>query len=312
MSDTAISIQGLSKTYRSRRSKEPEVHALRELELSVQRGEVFGLLGPNGAGKTTLVKMLLGVVFPSSGKASIFDAPIGSVDSRRRAGYLPENHRYPGYLTGDGVLRYFGRLSGLERSALAARIDKLLDVVNMTKWRTTRVKNYSKGMLQRIGLAQALINEPDVVFLDEPTDGVDPIGRKEIRDVILQLRDNGTTIFLNSHLLSEVELISDRVAILDKGSMLRLDTVGNLTRGGSRTRVEFDGPLTDKRRSAIVSIPGVEIGLHSVTVDLALRELNDLLDALRSDGLLIRSVQPLRATLEEIFMKVVGGREGME
>lgn len=175
MSTPSIRIEGLEKIYRSGRRAEPDVHALKPLWLDVPPGEVFGLLGPNGAGKTTLIKLLLGIVFPSSGDGMINDRPIGTTASKEIAGYLPENHRYPAYLTGRGVLNYFGRLSGMSPSLIGQRSEALLKMVNMSEWGDTKVRKYSKGMMQRLGLAQALLNDPKVIFLDEPTDGVDPV-----------------------------------------------------------------------------------------------------------------------------------------
>ncbi len=237
MSTASITVDSLEKIYKASGRKDTPVHALKPLTLEIEPGEVFGLLGPNGAGKTTLVKLLLGIVFPSSGNGSIYGKRIGTTASKRIIGYLPENHRYPQYLTGGGVLEYFGKLSGVPSSELAVRVKDLLHLVNMTKWQKTKVKKYSKGMMQRIGIAQALINNPDVVFLDEPTDGVDPVGRKEIRDIIQHLKIEGKTIFLNSHLLSEVELICDRVAILNKGNLVRMGTIPELTQTGKLFRI---------------------------------------------------------------------------
>lgn len=307
MPDNAIEIRGLTKTYPAGSHRERDVLALRELVLDVRPGEVFGLLGPNGAGKTTLVKILLGVVHPTSGSATILGRRIGTPESRDGVGYLPENHRYPDYLTGDGVMRYFGSLSGIDGSIRKRRTDELLELVNMTRWRGTRVRKYSKGMLQRLGLAQALLNDPSVVFLDEPTDGVDPIGRKEIRDVILRLRDQGKTIFLNSHLLSEVELISDRVAIMNKGRVLRMGGVRELTRAGGKTMIEVEGTFPPNLLAGIEQPQVIDGSTATIEADIA--DLNHVIDALRTDGYMIRSIQPMRLTLEEYFMSLIGEEE---
>ncbi len=200
----AISSTSLSKVYRNGLVIRNPVTALSDFSMEVESGQIFSLLGPNGAGKTTFIKILLSLAYATSGTVSILGEQIPNARIRSRIGYLPENHRYPGYLTGEQVLRFFGRLSGVPHSTVEARIAPMMQMVGMEQWRRMRVKKYSKGMLQRLGLAQALINEPELIFLDEPTDGVDPVGRKEIRDLLKQLKNQGRTIFLNSHLLSEV------------------------------------------------------------------------------------------------------------
>src|SRR5690554_3065997 len=210
-----IETSGLTKVYTSSFGKK-KVEALIDLNLSVSHGTIFGLLGPNGAGKTTLVKLLLGINFPTAGNAKILNEEPDNYLIKSRVGYLPENHKYPSYLTGGEVLNFYGRLSGIDGIELSRKIDELLELMQLRKWKKTKIKAYSKGMMQRLGLAQAMINDPELIFLDEPTDGVDPIGRKEIRDILLQLKNKGKTIFLNSQLLSEVELITDRDGILNK------------------------------------------------------------------------------------------------
>lgn len=305
MSDSSIEISGLEKIYQGTNRSEQPVHALKPLQLKISRGEVFGLLGPNGAGKTTLVKLLLGIVFPTSGTATILNQRAGTKQSKEVIGYLPESHRYPSYLTGEGVLQYFGRLSGIERNTRARRIDELLELVDMSRWRKTRVKKYSKGMMQRLGIAQALLNDPSVVFLDEPTDGVDPVGRKEIREIILRLREEGKTIFLNSHLLSEVELISDRVAILNRGEMVRIGTVPELTRIGGRYRIEVS---TSDRTRLEETLAGFMIHEHddvSATIAADHVEVNRAIDLLRSQGITIIEITPVRRTLEDLFIDIV-------
>ncbi len=308
--DAAISIDGLEKVYAGSGRKQPSVHALKPLQLSIAPGEIFGLLGPNGAGKTTLVKLLLGIAFPTSGRATLFGNPIGTTESKRLIGYLPENHRYPNYLDGGGVLEYFGRLSEVPAPSLRSRSKELLELVNMTKWKHTKIKKYSKGMMQRIGIAQALLNHPRIVFLDEPTDGVDPVGRKEIRDLIVRLRDEGMTVFLNSHLLSEVERICDRVAILRRGEIARIGTVDALTETSRRYRISVEGDRSDELARLLA--PYSLIDLHGSDAELQLDDiatLNNAIDALRTAGILITSVAPMRQTLEELFIDVVTEEE---
>jgi len=307
MASVSIRIEGLEKIYRGSGRGESTVHALKPLHLEIAQGEVFGLLGPNGAGKTTLVKLLLGIVHPTSGSATILERPAGSRASKEMVGYLPENHRYPAYLTADGVLRYFGALSGLNREVIERRGAELLELLNMTRWRRTKIKKFSKGMMQRIGLVQALLNDPDVIFLDEPTDGVDPVGRKEIRDIITRLRDQGKTVFLNSHLLSEVEMICDRVAILTRGQIARIGTVRELTERASMYRIETSDEQREMFADIAAEFAPYEVSGNAVTVQADdLRILNDYLDKLRSNGILIRSVTPVRQTLEDLFIDIVG------
>jgi ABC-2 type transport system ATP-binding protein len=303
----AISSNSLSKTYRNGFRNHQPVHALEDFSIEVEGGQIFGLLGPNGAGKTTFIKLLLSLARPSSGSAALLGQQLPSVKVRSRIGYLPENHRYPGYLTGEQVLRLFGQLSGVPRDLVEARITPLMHLVGMEQWRKMKVKKYSKGMLQRVGLAQALINEPDLVFLDEPTDGVDPVGRKEIRDILKNLRDQGKTIFLNSHLLSEVELISDRVAILDKGRLLKTGTVDELTTTGSRFQIGFIPPLPDAfRLESEALVLQISYGPELLTVELkSTQELNRLIDLLRKHGVELTSITRQRSTLEESFLSLL-------
>jgi ABC-2 type transport system ATP-binding protein len=285
------------------------VHALQGVSISVGHGEIYSLLGPNGAGKTTFIKCLLGIVFPTSGTGNILGYPLGAIKAKERIGYLPENHRYPLHLTGEQVLSYFGKLSGVASPTLEKRIDETLDIVGMKEWRNTRVRKYSKGMMQRIGLAQALINDPNLIILDEPTDGVDPVGRKEIREVLVRLRDSGKTIFLNSHLLSEVERISDRVAIMQSGKMITEGTVHDLTL--SKNQYELKVSAHDG-----LSLPSIlkdaVLREQDGQCDVAfgsLQELNAAIDSLRANNILIESLVPKRTSLEDIFIKLIGSAE---
>ncbi len=303
----AIEADALSKIYRKSITRSDLIHALQSVSLTVETGQIFSLLGPNGAGKTTFIKIILSQTHPTSGSASILGAQVPDVKSRAFVGYLPESHRYPSYLTGEQVLRLFGRLSGVSHTDLRSRIPSLLHMVGMTEWRNVKVKKYSKGMLQRIGLAQALINDPRIVFLDEPTDGVDPVGRKEIRDVLKGIRNQGKTIFLNSHLLSEVELISDRVAILDKGKLLKIGSVEELTSGGAGCQIGFEGNLPASLLDELTArLMKPSVSENTLTVEVAsTAELNSLIDLLRSQSVPIRFVIRQRTTLEESFMNLI-------
>ncbi len=216
----AIQACGLSKKFKLQ-WRRGWLLALEPLDLTVSKGEVFGLLGPNGSGKSTTMKLLLGLLKPSSGTATVFGAPAGSMEARSKLGFLPENPYFPHFLSGREVLRYYGKLSGLSGKTLESRMDELLELVDLQESRHRTLKTYSKGMLQRIGLAQALLNDPDLLLLDEPTAGVDPLGSRQIRDIILDLKKRGKTIVFSSHLLEQVQEVSDRVAILHLGQKLR-------------------------------------------------------------------------------------------
>lgn len=283
-----------------------KITALDEVSLSVEQGSIFGLLGPNGAGKTTLVKILLGIIYPTAGTGTLLGEPLSSVKAKERIGYLPENHRYPDFLKGGDVLEYYARLSGVEKARRQRNKADLLKLVNMEQWENTKLKKYSKGMLQRLGLAQAMINDPDVLFLDEPTDGVDPIGRKEIRDVLQHFKEEGKTIFLNSHLLSEVEMICDGVAILDKGKLVRIGTVQELTAATKTYRLatskiskEVQGNLKE-----LTLKMEEQNGFLQLTV-ASQKKLNAIIDHLRQNNVDIKSVIPHKQSLEESFIEIL-------
>lgn len=302
-----VEADSIRKVYKGRTSRSPEIVALDTLSLRVSEGEIYGLLGPNGAGKTTFIKVLLEIVFPTAGSATMFGHPLNDVRARASVGYLPENHRFPEYLTGEQVLRFYGRLSGVDDNVLDKRIPDLLALVGMSKWNRTRIRKYSKGMMQRLGLAQALVNDPGLVILDEPTDGVDPIGRKEIRSMLQELRSRGKTVFLNSHLLSEVEMVCDRVAILNHGRLIREGTVKELTTLHDEYIITHEGGIPDAlrieweaRRLHARSEGGA---LHLNLRDTA--ELNSVVDQLRSHGVLISGILVQRSTLEDMFIKAV-------
>jgi ABC-2 type transport system ATP-binding protein len=285
------------------------VRALQEIDLRVAQGRVFGLLGPNGAGKTTLAKLLLGIAAPSTGSARVLGRRPGDVEAKRRIGYLPENHRYPTHLTGEQVLHYFGRLSGLRSPERARRVEDLLRRVRMDEWRRVRVSKYSKGMMQRLGMAQAILNEPDLLILDEPTDGVDPIGRREIRDLLLEQKERGATIFLNSHLLSEVERVCDWVAILKNGSLVREGNVEELTRPTSAYQVSVRALRPEVLATLHAVVPALRVTDNRLELTSDEEGLNRLIDALRQRGVTITAVLPGKESLEEVFVKVIGEGE---
>jgi ABC-2 type transport system ATP-binding protein len=305
----AVSTRGLAKTYAGAFGRN-KVEALRPLDLAVRSGEIFGLLGPNGAGKTTLVNMLLGVVHPSEGDAAIFGRSIGEAESRRAVGFLPENHRFPDFLTGRQTLRLYARIAGVSAPERDTRADALLDRVGLVGAADRKVRTFSKGMMQRLGLAQAMMNRPRLLVLDEPADGVDPVGRREIRDILLELKNEGATLFLNSHLLSEIERVCTRVAILKEGRLVREGTVEELTTEERVWRLRST-PVPEAVAAALgealIADGGVEpAGLGRYRLLAANRgELNAQLDRLRDAGVEIESVEPVRTSLEDYFIEVV-------
>ncbi len=298
-----IEINNLTKIYSGGKNK---VTALDNLTLKIKEGTIFGLLGPNGAGKTTLVKILLGIAFPTSGTADILGKPINTIEEKKRIGFLPENHRYPLYLNGGDVLRFYGKLSGLNGISLEKRIDELLELVKLSGWKRKKVRTYSKGMMQRLGLAQAFINDPDLIFLDEPTDGVDPIGRKEIRDILLELKKRNKTIFLNSHLLSEVELITDNVAIVNRGKLIREGLVRELTEKGEEYKFTIDKDADDLKINLNSNYTITDRNKNNLLVKVTdLKTLNTVIDELRSQDILIKEIIPQRTTLEDTFISLI-------
>lgn len=304
----AIEARDLAKIYRTT-WKRREVRAVDGLTLKVQKGTTFGLLGPNGAGKTTFVKMLLSAVHPTAGSAKIFGRNASEAEARRPIGYLPENHRFPTYFTGQGMLDFYAALSGMEARDRKRRIPELLSLVGLEKWGDVRLGKYSKGMLQRVGLAQALIHSPSLLILDEPSDGVDPVGRKQIRDILQALEEKGVTIFVNSHLLVEVELFCQEVAILHKGKLALSGTVKGLTAGkGYRlTAAQVPERLRDDER--LRAAPG---GARDGVVDFQFstrEQLNYAVDVLRAEHCEIESIIPTTSTLEEVFVKAVQGEK---
>jgi len=299
-----ISVRGLAMSY-AKRKKRAGARALDGVTLEVGRGSVFGLLGPNGAGKTTLIKILMGLVPGFEGEAEVMGEPVGALAPRARIGFLPESHRLPGYLTGRQALRTFALLSGREPEWVEQRIDGWLARVGMQGDADRKVREYSKGMQQRIGLAQALIHEPELVFLDEPTDGVDPVGRAAVREIVRSLRDTGVTVFVNSHLLMEVERLCDRVVIMAKGKILREGTVAELTRLTGRVAFEIAPVPADLER--LLDGLGHDLERHAGGFELALapEDQDQVIDRLRAARVSIKSIAPGRLDLEEAFIELV-------
>jgi ABC-2 type transport system ATP-binding protein len=310
----ALEVEDLCKTYRDGLIFRRSFEALKGISLRVGYGEIFGLLGPNGAGKTTLVKLLLGTVRGTRGQARMLGRPAGDLAGRQRVGYLPENLRIPRHHTALSALVLYGQMSGLSRGEIQRRSGPLLESVGLADRAKDSVKKYSKGMLQRLGLAIALLHEPELVFLDEPTDGLDPAGRAQVRQTLVRLKEAGKTIFLNSHLLQEVELICDRVAILDAGLLKGIGAVEQLVahRGqGIELQLTVIGPDAVVR-AALSGVPQVHIESHDARhhqiqaclIDQA--EVDRCVDRLRQQAISITSMGRRRISLEEAFMEVLG------
>ena len=301
--EPVVSTNDLSKNY-------GKIEALRGVTLEVRKGEIFGLLGQNGAGKTTMVKILLGITGLTSGEARLLGESVGTTSVRKHVGYLPEDHHFPDYHSAASLLNFYGTLLELPRSDRVRRGEEMLEQVGLKGRMNYKIRTYSKGMKQRLGIAQALFHNPEVIFLDEPTDGVDPVGRREIRDLLQQLKSQGITIFLNSHLLGEVELICDRVAILQSGEMVRQGTMAELT----QQRGLFMLGLADGQK-----LPAEDLekqGYHARQAgnlwEVSLKDgqsIDPLIDLLRSRGLGIRLLMQKRQTLEDIFIQTVEAAE---
>jgi ABC-2 type transport system ATP-binding protein len=303
----AVAADNLTKTYYDWRRR--RTVALKGVSVRVEPGTIVGLLGRNGAGKTTLVKILLGLVIPDGGQGEVLGHSLRDHRVRRRIGYLPEQMRLPEYLKGPSFLRYMGELNGVPAATLKRRIPELLERMSLGGEITRQlIRGYSKGMQQRLGLAQALLNDPELLFLDEPTEGLDPVGRKDTRGLLVELRRQGKTIFLNSHLLSEIELVCDQLIMVEQGLVVRQGPPSGFmpSKGECVIRV---AALPAAARAALAEMaPGgtwQENALHFAPRDRA--HLNAVIDALRAAGVEIESVEPQRSTLEETFLEVVGG-----
>jgi len=297
----AVQTDKLSKYY-----SRNQIKALDNFSINVEQGIIFSLLGPNGAGKTTLIKTLLGIIHPTHGTARVLDRPVSDYRVHREIGYLAENHRFPEFLTARQVLLYYGKMAGVSGDILGSKIPHLLQTVKLQDWQNTKIRKFSKGMLQRLGLAHALINDPKLLFLDEPTDGIDPVGRREIRDLLKALRDQGKTIFLNSHLLSEVERISDEVAILKDGQLLEKGRIEDFISIKEQFQLKLDGTADQiellLKREHIQFEKDKDYYIISVQNDT---ELNAAIDKLRMQKINIQAIIPRKITLEDFFIDVV-------
>ncbi|MEM7117326.1 MAG: ABC transporter ATP-binding protein [Chloroflexota bacterium] len=298
----AIRAEGLHKRFGDK-------VAVADFTIEVQRGEVFGFLGPNGAGKTTSVKMLLGLIQPTGGTGMVLERPLGDREARRKVGFLPEHFRFHEWLEAAEFLNLHGRLYGMSRSERKAAISPLLDLVGLGDRSTTKLAAFSKGMLQRIGLAQALLNNPDLVFLDEPTSGLDPLGRRLVRDIINQLRERGTAVFLNSHLLSEVEKTCDRVAFIRQGTILSTAKVADFAKEQLQVVVRVGQPTKQllselQQFDAEVRFEGQNGRFHLTLPNE--ESLPTLAQWLLDQGHTLYELTPSRQSLEERFLQVIG------
>lgn len=303
MATPAVETCNLEKVYQDVWQR--STRAVADVSLRVEPGTIFGLLGQNGAGKTTLVKILLSLVRPTAGSARVLGKDPNHAGVRRRLGYLPEQMNLPDYMRAESFLRTMGRLNSADRATLRARIPALLEQVGLGEVKK-KLGGYSKGMQRRLGLAQALVNDPELLFLDEPTEGLDPLGRKQVRDLLLELRSRGKTIFLNSHLLSEIELVCDQILILHRGAVARAATPADFTRDKGEYRLRLAATTEKVQAATAAVIEQAHWNGNCVQVKPRDRaQLNALIDRLRQVPVEIEAVEPVRSSLEEFFIEVV-------
>jgi ABC-2 type transport system ATP-binding protein len=305
----AIESFALEKWYRSGFWRRAQKCALHPLTLTVEEGEIFGYLGPNGAGKTTTLKLLMGLVSPTAGSARILGLPLNDPRMKAQIGFLPEQPYFYDYLTGAELLNYYAQLSGVAVREQSRRVEAVLARVGLAEVGRLQLRKYSKGMLQRIGIAQAIVHEPKVVFLDEPMSGLDPIGRREVRDLIQSLKDQGKTVFFSTHILSDAEALCDRVAVLHRGELRGIGVVGELAvRMSGKVEILWEGLAAEPAVRAL----GAEIHAAGETIRAVLAEavLPAALDALRRNSARLISVTPVRITLEDYFLEQLGGKLG--
>jgi ABC-2 type transport system ATP-binding protein len=301
---SAIEILGLEKTYSVGFLRKQEKRALHPLHLAVEDGEIFGFLGPNGAGKTTTLKMLMGLVFPTAGTARILGFDFNDPQVKAQIGFLPEQPYFYDYLTAHELLDYYGRLSGIRGSERARKVSELLDRVGLQDASNVQLRKFSKGMLQRVGIAQAILHDPKIVFFDEPMSGLDPMGRREVRDLMEQLKHEGKTVFFSTHILADAEALCDRVAILNRGELKGTGAVADLT-AGVKGKVE----IVWHGNSSLASIKAIGAECHvtgdTVRAVLPEEQQENALDLLRREKLRLISLVPLRKSLEDYFVQQV-------
>ncbi|WP_411681953.1 ABC transporter ATP-binding protein [Clostridium thailandense] len=297
-----IQTENLSKIYDNNKG-------CRDINISVDQGEIYGFLGPNGAGKSTFIKTIVGLLFPTSGTAKVLGKPIGDIEARKKIGYLPELFKYQEWMTGLDLLSFHSSLYKLDKKASSIKIDEVLEIVNLKGAETSKIGTYSKGMQQRIGIASALLCDPELLFLDEPTSALDPIGRKEVRDIMLQLKGMRKTVFLNSHLLSEVEMICDSAAIISKGSIIRQGKMNDLLEGNT----VLDIPVEDVNNEILNKLEKFDENLIFDGKNIKMHvkensEIHEIASIIMSGGGKLYGLTPHRNSLEELFIKLVEKR----
>jgi ABC-2 type transport system ATP-binding protein len=306
MTTPAIEFAGVSKSYRVKMSS-ARLPALNQVSFAVERGEVCAFLGPNGAGKTTSMSILMGFVYAESGTARVLGYPPGDVRAKRQIGFLPENFAFYRYLTAHQLLRFHLRLSGVEARDPEPLINDLIAKVKLEQYRDLKIGKYSRGMVQRLGIAQALIGDPELLVLDEPTSGLDPAGRKEVRDVMAALKNEGKTIFLSSHILSEVEKISDRVIIIDRGHVVRAGVLQSMLEESNKVEIVADRLPEDLEQAFTANGAAIHRELNQVRVAIDAAQKRAVAEALWAAGCDVISMAPAKSSLEELFLKLVGG-----
>ena len=305
-----IEISGLSKDYSVGFWRKRPFRALHQLSLQIERGEVFGFLGPNGAGKTTTLKLLTGLIFPTEGTATILGHPVGEPETFLHMGYLPEQPYFYDYLTAEELLDYFARFFPLPPAERKRRRDTVLEQVGLAEFRHRPLRKFSKGMLQRVGIAQAVLHGPEIVLLDEPMSGLDPVGRREVRDLILQLKAEGKTVFFSTHILSDAEALCDRVAVLNRGRLVGVGRISELVepRTGYEVVLECSSPEALPKLEALATKPLFASG-GQCRLEIPEQRLPELLTLCQGGGLRLISLNPVRFSLEDYFVEVLRGAD---
>lgn len=301
MIDLAIKTEGLTKTFRGKGGK--KVEALKELNLEVKRGEVFGLLGPNGAGKSTTIKLLMGLIFPDKGRFYLNGIEGTKTESRVSVGYLPENPAFYDYLTAEELLQFVGRNFGLPEKTIQERTEKLLNLLDLKDARTRPIRTFSKGMVQRLGLAQCLIHDPELFILDEPMSGLDPIGRILVKDIIMDLKKQGKTVFMSTHILNDLEILCDRVGIIVKGNLKTVVDISELMTKGIENYSILFSRLSEASERALEKLGAIKKEGLRYVVDK--ERLPDVLASMKEQGSEISLVEPVRKGLEDLFREFV-------
>ena len=307
---SAIEISGLKKSYSVGFVRKTTKWGLHGLTLNVNEGEIFGCLGPNGAGKTTTLKLLMGLIYPTAGEARILGMPVDDPRVKAQIGFLPEHPYFYDYLTASELLHYYAQLSGVPAKERSRRVQQMLERVGLGDSGGTQLRKFSKGMLQRCGIAQAIIHDPRIVFLDEPMSGLDPVGRREVRDLIQSLHDEGKTVFFSTHILSDAETLCDRVAVLNKGELRGIGVVADLrAQAHGKIEVVCEGAAAANALRAMQPASDCRVVGESVRAVLPSAQMDAAVDAVRASGAKLVAVTPVQGTLEEYFLSKIEGNE---